>query len=95
VGTASETAASAPTLGYGDRQSLWELQHLRLALSSDRGFQRTVLSSHRIPTDRPEVVVESVLAMVKAVRAGTPPDPLPVSETAPPEGETAFPESPR
>jgi hypothetical protein len=33
--------------------------------------------------------------MVKAVRAGTPPEPLPVSETAPPEGETAFPESPR
>jgi pimeloyl-ACP methyl ester carboxylesterase len=93
--TASETAASAPTLGYGDRQSVWELQHLQLALGSDRGFQRTVLSSHRIPTDRPEVVAETVLAMVKAIRAGTPPDPLPLSETAAPEGETAFPESPR
>lgn len=93
--TASETAASAPTLGYGDRQSVWELQHLRMALSSDRGFQRTVFSSHRIPTDRPEVVVDTVLAMVAAVRAGTPPDPLPVSETAPPEGDSAFPDSPR
>jgi pimeloyl-ACP methyl ester carboxylesterase len=93
--TASETAASAPTLGYGDRQSLWELEHVRLALSSERGYQRTVLSSHRIPTDRPEVVVETVLAMVKAVRSGTPPDPLPVSETALPEGDTAFPDSPR
>jgi len=93
--TASETAASAPTLGYGDRQSVWELQHLRMAMNSDRGFQRTVLSSHRIPTDRPEVVVETVLAMVKAVRAGTPPDPLPLSETAPAEGDAGFPEAPR
>ena len=93
--TASETAASAPTLGYGDRQSLWELQHLRLALSSDRGYQRTILSSHRIPSDRPEVVVETVRAMVQAVRAGAPPDPLPVSETAPLESDGGFPEGPR
>ena len=88
-------SASAPTLGYGDRQSLWELQHLRLALSSDRGYQRTILSSHRIPSDRPEVVVETVRAMVQAVRAGAPPDPLPVSETAPLESDGGFPEGPR
>lgn len=93
--TASETAATAPKVGYGEGQSVWELQHLRIALSADRGFQRTILSSHRVPTDRPEVVIETVLSMVKAVRAGRPPDPLPVSETAPPPGDAAFPESPR
>jgi pimeloyl-ACP methyl ester carboxylesterase len=93
--TASETAATSPTVGYGRGQSVWELQHLRLALSSDRGFQRTILSSHQVPADRPEVVAETVVAMVTAVRAGKPPEPLPVSETAPPEGDAAFPESPR
>ena len=33
--------------------------------------------------------------VVAALRAGKPPEPLPVSETAPPEGDAAFPESPR
>jgi len=93
--TASDTAASAPTVGYDKPQSVWVLQHVRLALSFDRGFQRTVLSSHLVQNDRPEVVIEAVLAMVKAARAETPPEPLPASETPSIEGEAAFPESPR
>ena len=93
--TASDTAASAPTVGYDKPQSIWVLQHVRLALSFDRGFQRTVLSSHLIQNDRPEVVVDAVLAMVKAARAATPPEPLPPSETPTTEGEAAFPELPR
>lgn len=93
--TASDTAASAPSIGYDPPQSLWTLQHISLALKSERGYQRTVLSSHLIQKDRPEVVAETVAAMVTALRAGKPPEPLPVSETAPPEGDAAFPESPR
>lgn len=92
--TASETAASAPTVGYGDRQSVWELQHLRMAMASDLGFQRTILSSHGIPTDRPDAAAEAVLAMVTAIRAGSPPEPLPVSETAASD-DAPFPEAPR
>jgi pimeloyl-ACP methyl ester carboxylesterase len=93
--TASDTAASAPTVGYDKPQSLWELQHVRLALAFDRGFQRTLLSSHLLQNDRPEVIAEAVQAMVTAARAGTPPEPLPASETAQSAGEAAFPEAPR
>ena len=92
--TASDTAAAANTVGYDKPQSVWELQHVRLAMGSDHGSQRTVLSSHLVMNDRPEVVVEAVLAMVDAVRAGTPPPPLPSSEGAQP-GDTPFaPEAP-
>lgn len=92
--TASDTAASAPTIGYDRPQSLWELQHVRLALAFRHGYQRTILSSHLVQNDRPEVVAEAVQAMVTSVRKGAPPAPLPVSETAPPEGGGAFPEMP-
>jgi pimeloyl-ACP methyl ester carboxylesterase len=92
--TASETAATAPTIGYDRPQSLWELQHVRLALEFQHGYQRTILSSHLVQNDRPEVVVEAVQAMVTSVRNGMPPAPLPVSETAPAEGDAAFPEMP-
>jgi pimeloyl-ACP methyl ester carboxylesterase len=79
--TASDTAAAAQQVGLDKPQSLVELQHLRLALSFGPGFQRTVYASHLIMNDRPEVVVEAVAAMVKAARANTPPEPLPLSET--------------
>lgn len=92
--TASDTAAAAPTVGYGSPRSLLELQHIGLALQFAHGSQRTIYSSHLVQNDRPEVVAEAVEAMVRAVRAGKPPEPLPLSETAPPEGEPAFPESP-
>lgn len=95
VFTASETAATSPTVGVNPPQSVWELQHMRLASNFLRGSQRTIYSSHLIQNDRPEVVAEAVAAMVAAVRAGKPPEPLPLSETAPPEGEPAFPEAPR
>jgi pimeloyl-ACP methyl ester carboxylesterase len=84
--TASDTAASAPKLGYGS-QSLWELQHMRLAYGFDHGAQRTVLSSHLLMIDRPEVVIETVGSMVAAARADRLPDDLPPSETAPPAGD--------
>lgn len=92
--TASDTAAAAPTIGYGSTKSILELQHQRLALEFARGSQRTVYSSHLVQNDRPEVVADAIAAMVAAVRAGKPPEPLPLSETAPPEGEPAFPEAP-
>lgn len=79
--TASETAAAARQIGYDKPQSVWELQHLRLALSSRHGFQRTVFSSHLVMNDRPDVVIEAVRTMVRAARADAPPDPLPLSET--------------
>ncbi len=79
--TASDTAASSPKVGLEQPQSLAELQHIRLALSFRPGWQRTVLSSHLVMNDRPEVVVEAARAMVAAARAGKPPEPLPASET--------------
>ena len=85
--TASDTAAAAQQVGFDKPVSLWELQHVRLALSSRGGSQRTVLSSHLVMNDRPEVIVEAVAAMVRAARAGLPPDPLPLSETASAVGE--------
>ena len=79
--TASETAAASQQVGYDKPQSLLELQHLRLALSFRPGFQRTIYSSHLVMNDRPEVVIETVRAMVSAARTETPPEPLPLSET--------------
>lgn len=92
--TASETAASSATLGYGQTQSVWELQHMRMALDFGPGYQRTILSSHRIPADRPEVIVEAVKAMVLAARAQAAPPPLGPNETEPPPGDAAFAASP-
>jgi len=92
--TASDTAASAPTIGHDRPQSLWELQHVRLALEFQHGYQRTILSSHLVQNDRPEVVAAAVQAMVTSVRNGVPPAPLAVSETAQADGDPAFPETP-
>ncbi|MFZ5720276.1 MAG: alpha/beta fold hydrolase [Pseudomonadota bacterium] len=88
--TASETAVTAPTLGYGQTQSVWELQHVRMALDFGPGHQQTVLSAHRMPTDRPDAIVEAARSMVMAARAGTPPPPLPPSELAQPPVEESF-----
>jgi pimeloyl-ACP methyl ester carboxylesterase len=85
--TASDTAEGAPKIGYGDLQSTWELQHLRLALSFRHGWQRTILSSHLVMIDRPEAVIEATDAMVKAARAGVSPEPLAPSETAKPPAD--------
>lgn len=93
--TASETAASSPTLGYGQTQSVWELQHMRLALDFGPGYQRTILSSHRVPADRPEVIADAVKAMVLAARANVAPPPLEPSETEAPPGDAAFGANPR
>ncbi len=81
--TASETAASAPTVPFGPPISVWEAQHQQLAAQSRHGFQTTVLSPHLVMIARPEVVIAAVEAMVSATRAGRAPDPLPTSETAP------------
>jgi hypothetical protein len=55
---------------------------MRLAATRSAGFQRTVLSSHLVMIDRPEVVVDAVLAMVTARARRTPPEALPPSEGA-------------
>jgi pimeloyl-ACP methyl ester carboxylesterase len=93
--TASDTAQAAPKVGFDKPQSVLELQHIRIALTSNQGFQRTVLSSHLLMNDRPEVVTDAVMAMVAAVRAKAPPPPLAPSETASGPDAPAFPEGPK
>ncbi|WP_337186971.1 alpha/beta hydrolase [Phenylobacterium sp.] len=91
--TASDTAATAPQVGYDRPRSLWELQHMQMASNVRFGWQRTVFSSHLVQNDRPEVVADAVIAMVEAIRAGKPPEPLAPSETDaedPAFGEPAF-----
>lgn len=79
--TASDTAASAPKVGFQTPRSVWELQHEMIAAGSIDGSQQTVLSSHMVMTDRPEVVIAAVEEMVSASRAGRAPAHLPPSET--------------
>lgn len=86
--TASDSANASAKVGYDKTTSLWELAHVQMAGGFEHGWQRTVLSSHLVMIDRPEVVIDAVQAMVQAARAGTPPPPLPPSETAP-SGETS------
>jgi len=88
--TSSDTAAGAPRVGFDPPQSVWELQHLQLAGMSRRGFQQTVLSSHLVMVDRPDVVISAIEAMIRAVRAGRPPEPLPASENEPTDGGNIF-----
>lgn len=91
--TASDTAMAAPTVGYEKPQSILELAHLRMALGFSPGYQRTVYASHLVMNDRPDVVIEAVVAMIDAVQAGKPPPPLPPSETGEAGGDlgSAFP----
>ncbi|WP_296598964.1 alpha/beta hydrolase [Phenylobacterium sp.] len=78
--TASDTAAAAPKYGFDNPRSALELQHEMLAGGSDQGSQQTVLSSHLIMIDRPDVVIRAAGEMVQAARAGRPPARLPPSE---------------
>jgi pimeloyl-ACP methyl ester carboxylesterase len=84
--TASDTAAGSYQYGT----SLWELQHQMLASSFRSGWQQTVLSSHLVMIDRPEVVAAAVQQMVAASREGRAPQPLPPSEAWAPEQADPF-----
>ncbi len=79
--TASDTAEASQKYGFDNPRSIIELQHEMLAGRSAEGSQQTVLSSHLVMIDRPEVVVRAAEEMVRAARAGRPPARLPPSET--------------
>jgi pimeloyl-ACP methyl ester carboxylesterase len=80
--TASDTAASAGTYGFDKPQSIWVLQHQEIASRFRAGSQRTVFSSHLMMNDRPEVIVDAALEMVRAAQDKRLPAPLAPSETA-------------
>lgn len=82
--TASETAAAAPAYGFNPPRSVWELQHEMIAAGSLEGSQQTVLSSHMVMLDRPDVVIAVVREMIAAARGDRPPAQLPPSETTAP-----------
>ncbi|MBI1198480.1 MAG: alpha/beta fold hydrolase [Phenylobacterium sp.] len=86
--TASDTAAASyqPDMP----RSMWELQHQMLAGSFRTGWQQTVLSSHLIIIDRPEVVAAAVEQMVAASREKRLPEPLPPSEDWGPQRDDPF-----
>lgn len=86
--TASDTAAASyqPDMP----RSMWELQHQMLAGSFRTGWQQTVLSSHLIMIDRPEVVAAAVEQMVAASREKRLPKPLLPSEDWAPRRENPF-----
>lgn len=88
--TASDTAAASPTYGFDKPQSVLVLQHEAIARAANLGSQQTVLSSHMVMLDRPEVVVSAVEEMVRATRAGRTPQPLPPPETDLPSTEELF-----
>ncbi|MBU1377246.1 MAG: alpha/beta hydrolase [Alphaproteobacteria bacterium] len=90
VFTASDTAAMAPKYGLDNPRSGLELQHEMIAGGSIEGSQQTILSSHLIMIDRPEVVIGAVEEMIRASRAGRPPAKLPPSELATPAEAGAF-----
>lgn len=90
--TASQSAAAAPSYRFDTSLSVLELQHQAIAQRSDAGFQQTVMSSHMVMLDRPDVVILAVNEMVAAGRAGRAPQPLPPSETAQPLGEDLLPD---
>jgi hypothetical protein len=81
--TASDSAAAAPAYGFDKPQSVLVLQHQMIAGMSEAGSQQTILSSHMIMLDRPEVVISAVEAMVRASRAGRAPEPLPPGDLEP------------
>jgi hypothetical protein len=92
--TASETADSGPMIG--GHASLVELRHQMIAGAARDSSQRTVISSHLVMVDRPDVVLDAIGEMVRAVRAERLPPPLPPSETtrAPPRDPLASPFEP-
>lgn len=93
--TASDTATATLMTQFGGAPvSFMEMQHQRIAGAFLLGSQRTVLSSHMVMMDRPDVVISATLEMVDAVRANRPPAPLAPSERAP-ESAADAPASPR
>lgn len=89
--TASQTAAAAPSYGFDKPRSVVELRHEAIARTSEFGSQQTVVSSHMVMFDRPEVVVMAVEEMIRAHRAGRPPYPLLSNETDQPVGDDLVP----
>jgi pimeloyl-ACP methyl ester carboxylesterase len=82
--TASETAMATPSISIGSGgQSALEYMHQVIAAQSRNGSQRTVLSSHLIMIDRPDVVIDAAEEMVRATRRQQLPAPLPPNETSP------------
>ena len=78
--TASDTAAAAPLIGRDPSVSMWELRHQQLAQRFLTSSQQTVLSSHLLMLDRPEVAIAAIQEMVRASRERRAPTPLPPSE---------------
>ena len=78
--TASDTAAAASRVGLERPQSTWELRHQQLARSFQVSSQQTVLSSHLMMIDRPDVAIAAIVEMVQAAREQRAPAPLPASE---------------
>lgn len=78
--TASDTAAAAPRIGVQDPQSAWVLQHLNLAAEFRQASQQTVLSSHMVMLDRPDIVTASIRRLVQTVRTGSELTPLDAGE---------------
>lgn len=81
--TASDTAAAAPRVGLEQPQSTWELRHQQLARQFQTSSQQTVLSSHLVMVDRPDVAIAAIFEMVRATQERRTPAPLPPSEWSP------------
>lgn len=90
VMTSSDVAAAAPRYPYDTTRSVWEMQHQMLAGSFRHGWRQTVLSSHLIMIDRPDIVAAAIGEMVAASREGRLPHGLPPSETDAPASEDPF-----
>jgi pimeloyl-ACP methyl ester carboxylesterase len=79
--TASKTAEASRDYRIIDAPSAWQLRQQQLAASFLQGSERTVISSHMIMIDRPDVVVDAAIEMVRAARAHRPPPRLPPGDT--------------
>ncbi|MFN9849435.1 MAG: hypothetical protein ACK56C_13795, partial [Alphaproteobacteria bacterium] len=78
--TASETVAGSARSVFGAHVSMWELQHLQIASTSQHGFQTTVVSPHLVMIARPDVAIAAAREMIAASRENRLPAPLPASE---------------
>jgi pimeloyl-ACP methyl ester carboxylesterase len=79
--TASKTVEASRDYRVIDAPSAWQIRQRQLAASFLQGSERTIISSHMIMIDRPEVVVDATAEMVRAARAHRPPPPLPPGDT--------------
>jgi pimeloyl-ACP methyl ester carboxylesterase len=80
---ASETVERTRNLLAFDRPSMWLARQQMLAARFLTASQQTVVSSHLIMIDRPDVVIGAVEEMVRAARETRPPAPLGSSESLP------------